>query len=795
MMRKFKKYFLFVSMLFLPFFVEAYGIENYFINAELQNNGDLIVQEYFELNGSYNGFERIIKYADSNTYTFNPNSTYYGTSSLYNGDGIVLNEIRAVDKSSSFNFNSVSGDLFERTANASKGDFGVYTISSVVNGRSYLIYLPSSYNKSFYIKYTLKNMGVLHNDVGELWWKVIGYELDESVKHLEIKVNFPNNQNEFRVWAHGPLNGVVSKNENDVLVAKVDDLSSYKTIDVRAVFDKKLLVNSNKKSNVIALDKIVGYEMDAANEVNYDREQSENKLKNNIITDYKSCLEYPDRYCYNELVDDLTKITDKVFVDEYSSKLKMLKNSVVSVEEKNASTAVESAIIFKEYRYYEEALEKIDILENIDLKQVLKNQLIPVKEKIVSDEKNRVVVNNSISLILIFGIAGLSYYVYHTYKHKYDYLFNQDYLRDFPDNSSPIQVGYLLHKKITDDAVSAEILNLINKKIILYEKNPEKKNDYYLIKNKDYIYPVSDLEITLVNSIFCNFSDKISISEMKKQVKKNSYGFYFHWSNFLYKAKSKGRNAGFYDDNDDDDVNSFAFWLGFIILCFGLLFGVFGVVLIIPALILLFIGRKNFKKDKLKKIVYFSSVVAISISFNLWIYIKVANKLYQSSFGLNLVCIIISIIAICITSTLCYRSLKGEEAYRKWKALKNFMKNFGTMDEKMLPDVHLWEKYLVYALVLGCADKLSKAMELKLTEMNVVSNNINYRDFYNVNRVINKSIRSFVSTAARRQSSSSSLSGSNDSDWGSFSSGSGSGGGFSSSSRGGGGGGGGGRRF
>ena len=61
-------------------------------------------------------------------------------------------------------------------------------------------------------------------------------------------------------------------------------------------------------------------------------------------------------------------------------------------------------------------------------------------------------------------------------------------------------------------------------------------------------------------------------------------------------------------------------------------------------------------------------------------------------------------------------------------ALKHFMEDFGTMDEKELPEIIVWEKYLVYATVLGCADKLQKDMKTRFDQMNITEST--YPDFY-----------------------------------------------------------------
>ena len=95
----------------------------------------------------------------------------------------------------------------------------------------------------------------------------------------------------------------------------------------------------------------------------------------------------------------------------------------------------------------------------------------------------------------------------------------------------------------------------------------------------------------------------------------------------------------------------------------------------------------------------------------------------------------------------------------------------------------------MYAVVLGCADKLSKTMKLKIANMDLNENLL--LDTYMIShlstlsRVVNSSISSARSHAMRSTSGSSSSGG--------FSSGSGGGGGFSSGGGSGGGGGGGGR--
>ena len=90
----------------------ASGIEKFYINAEIQSNGDLVVEEYFYLNGEFNGMEREILYKNDDLYDFRPELDYYGGSKIHNGSGIELNEIRALPIDDDFNFSNIGGTKF-----------------------------------------------------------------------------------------------------------------------------------------------------------------------------------------------------------------------------------------------------------------------------------------------------------------------------------------------------------------------------------------------------------------------------------------------------------------------------------------------------------------------------------------------------------------------------------------------------------------------------------------------------------------------------------------------------------
>ncbi len=60
---------------------------------------------------------------------------------------------------------------------------------------------------------------------------------------------------------------------------------------------------------------------------------------------------------------------------------------------------------------------------------------------------------------------------------------------------------------------------------------------------------------------------------------------------------------------------------------------------------------------------------------------------------------------------------KGLEEKAKWVGLKKYMEDFSLLNEKEVPDLKLWEKYLVFATAFGIADKVLKQLKIKYPEL------------------------------------------------------------------------------
>lgn len=262
-------------------------------------------------------------------------------------------------------------------------------------------------------------------------------------------------------------------------------------------------------------------------------------------------------------------------------------------------------------------------------------------------------------------LAGLTILVYVKFDKEYNSKFKEKYNRNFVEDYGVETVEYIMNKKITQSSFNACILNLIYKKKIKVDKieasSKFSKDDYSfkLIDNHN----LNSSEEKIVNMIFSKSNNKeITLSELQKYAKHTTLA---------------GVNSF---------LNDFELW----------------------------------KKEALRESEYMNfyedSKVPMVFAFVIFILtgILVSLQLFYNVFPVSIVIeIVLAIITIVYYIMVKKRSKKGIEHYAKWKSFKRFLLDFGRFDEKDLPEVIIWDKYLVYATALGVADKVSKTLKMK----------------------------------------------------------------------------------
>lgn len=790
-MKKFK--IILISFLIMfPNIIKAYGIDNYYIDATIQNNGDILVEEYFNLTGEYNGFERIIEYANEDLYEFDPNMESFGGSLIHNGNGLEIKEVRAIPTSNNFSFSNIQGDIFERVSSAKKGDYGVYTENYNSNGKSILIYNPSKENKAFYLKYVVKNISIKHNDVAEIGWNIIGNEFRESIANLEITLHIPGNKN-VRAWAHGPLNGNVNIIDSETVKFKINGLNSYRAIDIRATFDLDVIPNSNKLTNTDALEKIILYETNKAEQANYERQNQQKLIINQAKTDLAEFEVNITRYNYESALESINKIENEEIKKELLNKLIELKKELDVIEEKAAKEALEYAYRYPTYNNYKYLENKILVLDNNDVKQELLKELDNIEKIIKNQEVKQEKINYIKGIIYIIILLVLGIYSYKKYIKNPEVDFNQKYFREI-DDELPTNISYLMYKKINNNSLSAAMLDLIRRKIIIAEKL-EKNN--YMLTLKDETDEIPSIYRRLICLIFGNKSC-VETKDIKKYAKKNYESYIKNWKKYNKESLENAKEK-LYFETDEKEIyelkknnKNYTSFIPIFIILFVIVPSL-GIMILIGYLIYTLISKcyiflKNMLTGKIsnyKLLITLAYIVIIFISIFKTIYIITIQKFYNDSFKIYLLISLLSVISLVFLYNNKKRTVEGTYEYKKWKAIRNYLRDFGSFNDKEVPEIELWEKYLVFATLFGCSKKILKIMKLEEIENPNMPSDIyyNFRLANTITRTITSSYASARSVYAAENSSSG----------GGYSSGGGGGGGFSSGGGSFGGGGGGGR--
>lgn len=603
---------LLISLLFIiPFHVKAldpnYTIDSLDIKADIQTNGDVLIEENITQTGSFNGYIRDLYYK--------------GDYTEYDASGIQL--IGIWDNSTPFKKvdmgSNGSSHVYEYTENSSYISLKMYNFN------------PSG-SKTYTIKYLLKDVVLVHNDIAELYWTFIGSNFDDDIDNVKITINLPSKSTELRAWAHGPLNGEIElKNKNQV-IATIDGLYANNLVDIRMVFDKSIVPTATKTYSDEALNNVIDSETQRADEANQQREQA--------------------RFIVY------------------------------------GTTGIEA--------------------------------------------------------LWLIGAIVLLIYVYNKYDKERKSDFNLEYHREFPAFYGPETVEYLMTKGITSKGLSASILNIICKKGFKL-KEGEKENafkvprkEYTLVNNETNIKEALTPEESFIkNWLLSEYGDgkEVKIEDIKDAAKTESTAQQFldKYNDWVNKAKVVAVKEDFYDDNTGIKIKT-------------ILYAIVGIIL---------------------------GVIVINLSISLMFSVSI---------------IVFAVFMIIYVATFQKRTVKGNDHYVKWMAFKKFLLDFGRFKEKELPEIALWEKYLVYAAAFGISDKVSKAMEIKIKELNLNTNVLPSYYFIYFNHSFTSSLTNSISSA--QSLSVSKIAQTSSSSGGGFGGGFSGGGGF-----GGGGGGGGGRGF
>lgn len=279
-----------------------------------------------------------------------------------------------------------------------------------------------------------------------------------------------------------------------------------------------------------------------------------------------------------------------------------------------------------------------------------------------------------------------------------------DYFREIPreNSSTPIEAAYLynFHKErlsaedIQRQAVSATILDLCLKKII--SLSVDNNNVYVkILQKKPENLNEDELAIFKLIKNASNNREEFDIDELNTYAKED----YYEYSKYINDMVNSARNK-LYELKLIDKEN-----------------------------------EKNYKKyqNAGSKFIIFKNLYEwLIVTFVLFILPIFEMKMIQA-FGIEyknvffmILVALLPIMGLALYSWKMQEKIKGKIAVltqagsdekAEWKGLAKFMEEFSLLDEKELPDLILWEKYLVYATAFGIADKVIKQIKAKYPEV------------------------------------------------------------------------------
>ncbi|MBI5459997.1 DUF2207 domain-containing protein [Methanobacterium sp.] len=325
----------------------------------------------------------------------------------------------------------------------------------------------------------------------------------------------------------------------------------------------------------------------------------------------------------------------------------------------------------------------------------------------------------AILMILAIFVPVIIYFRYGR-EPKIDY--QAEYERDIPTDDPPALVNAIcgpgFSKKIGEpdmDGFKATIMDLIDRKYLLMEKEPPSKEGYGIDDSMFLkVNPGKDksslkgFELDILNFLK-EFEedglislDQISTDLSDRETAKAFRDTYNNWKDDL---KDKFLS--------DDQLNK------------------------------IFIK----KGDTYLKIFGVAGIIVAAIVF----FITITDSLPAAGYALlaSIVLGVVSIISLILPQKIAGQwTTYGEEYDAKWHNFKKYIQDFSLIKEYPPESVTIWNKYLVYATALGAADAVRKAMELYVPSDQLEGSDIYMFHYYGGYALLSSSLDTGISSAS-----------------------------------------------
>lgn len=293
-----------------------------------------------------------------------------------------------------------------------------------------------------------------------------------------------------------------------------------------------------------------------------------------------------------------------------------------------------------------------------------------------------IVVAYSIALLVSILCIRKAIKIYNEQKGNRAYVPEQElkYFRELPrQDATPAQAVKVLYIKILPNIlgriVSATLLDLNLKRYIDFKIEKEKKKEKITIEilnENSSDLPKDEKIIFDFLKDACEGNNQITVKEFKKYIEKvppsKIQGFK---NNVDLRTKEELISLGIHDKEQEKIYKKYSSSTSLFITI--LFFTIFITAIMISEVNTIVIGA--------------SAIVIISTIISMIMVGKAKKKV-------NIY------------------TQKGVDEREKWKGLIKYMEDFSMLDEKEVPDIVLWEHFLVYATAFGIAEKVLKQLKV-----------------------------------------------------------------------------------
>ena len=249
-----------------------------------------------------------------------------------------------------------------------------------------------------------------------------------------------------------------------------------------------------------------------------------------------------------------------------------------------------------------------------------------------------------------------------------------EYTRDIPDGSSPAGVASLFYyyhggvtAKVQGRVFSSTLMSLARKGYIQFSVN-ESKDFVLKITDNSRTFPLTKSEnnfYEMVLKVASSYKNQFTMKQFEDYAKQHSKYIDSNMQKFLLYAKQEIADKGYFEHRPD----------------FLTLSSVLGTVSIIAA-------------------------ICIFIFTQAWL------------FYIPIGALILGLLLVSAGKVKTRLSKIGEYDYAVWHGLKKYMLEFSRMKEYGVPELALWEEYLVYATMMGISKKVCEQLKLVYPQLN-----------------------------------------------------------------------------